>query len=67
MMRRFIVIQALAISAMAANAQAAQAGASDSLKLDTDTIFVDIVVAKYLPSCIAEVEYISSPVDGNHH
>lgn len=51
MMRRFIVIQALAISAIAANAQAATAGASDSLKLDTLNIhqLQEVVIKGQLP------------------
>lgn len=51
MMRRFIVIQALAISAIAANAQDATTGASDSLKLDTLNIhqLQEVVIKGQLP------------------
>lgn len=50
-MRRFIVIQALALSAIAASAQATTAGASDSLRLDTLNIhqLQEVVIKGQLP------------------
>lgn len=50
-MRRFIVIQALALSAIAASAQATTASASDSLRLDTLNIhqLQEVVIKGQLP------------------